>query len=1147
MATNTTGTLNLQTSIVSLHNGTSMQSLKAGQANTIKVKAGEHYRIVKSVDGEEQLLDDVIATRSGDDLQLQYADGTRVTLENFYAECTTAAACDVTLPGQDAGGYQVSGQNAPGTALGDGSSLIYAHGSHDVLMGMAQGNASLHAVLSGIAGTELTYIPPADGIGSMGLLGAVGGGLLLAGAAAAGGGGGGGGGGFVPRDNTAPTVISVAITSAIGAMSPVNAGDVVSITVMMSEATIVDITGGTPQLALDIGGTIVQASYATGSGTTALVFTYIIQAGQTDADGISIPADSLTLNGGTLTDAAGNAAILTYVSVADNGTYVVDTSAPTVSDVAITSATGVMNSTLNAGDVVSVTVTMSEATTVTGTPQLTLNIGGTPVQAGYASGSGTTALVFTYTIQAGQTDADGISIAADSLTLNGGTLTDAAGNAAILSHALVADNSGYLVDTLAPTVSITSDVNAVKIGETATITFTFSEDPGASFVAGDIATTGGTLSALSVTADPLVYTTIFTPTPGTASGTASISVANGSYADAAGNPGTAGTTPAISIDTLAPTVAITLADSALTKGETTTVTFTFSEVPTGFDLADVTVENGALSAFTVTADPLVYTATYTPTADLEDATNMISVGTGYTDAAGNTGTAAASANYSIDTLAPTVAITLADSTLTKGETTTVTFTFSEVPTGFDLADVTVENGTLSAFTVTADPLVYTATYTPTDDLEDATNMISVGTGYTDAAGNTGTAAASANYTIDTLAPSVTITSDVSAVKIGETATITFTFSDDPVGTFADEDIATTGGTLSPISGTADPLVYTAIFTPTPDTASGTASITVANGSYTDAAGDAGTAGTTPVISIDTLAPTVAITLADSTLTKGETTTVTFTFSEVPTGFDLADVTVENGALSAFTVTADPLVYTATYTPTDALEDATNMISVGTGYTDAAGNTGTAAASANYSIDTLAPTVAITLADSTLTKGETTTVTFTFSEVPTGFDLADVTVENGALSAFTVTADPLVYTATYTPTDDLEDATNMISVGTGYTDAAGNTGTAAASANYTIDTLAPSVTITSDVSAVKIGETATITFTFSDDPVGTFADEDIATTGGTLSPISVRPIRWSILPSLRRHPAQRPVPPALLLPTGRTLIRLAMPALPAPRQ
>ena len=757
----------------------------------------------------------------------------------------------------------------------------------------------------------------------------------------------------------------------------------------------------------------------------------------------------------------------------------IDTLAPTV---AITLA----DSTLTKGETTTVTFTFSEVPTG-------FDLADVTVENGALSAFTVTADPLVYT--ATYTPTDDLEDATNMISVGTG-YTDAAGNTGT-----AAASANYTIDTLAPSVTITSDVSAVKIGETATITFTFSDDPVGTFADEDIATTGGTLSPISGTADPLVYTAIFTPTPGTASGTASITVADGSYTDAAGDAGTAGTTPVISIDTLAPTVAITLADSTLTKGETTTVTFTFSEVPTGFDLADVTVENGALSAFTVTADPLVYTATYTPTDDLEDATNMISVGTGYTDAAGNTGTAAASANYSIDTLAPTVAITLADSTLTKGETTTVTFTFSEVPTGFDLADVTVENGALSAFTVTADPLVYTATYTPTDDLEDATNMISVGTGYTDAAGNTGTAAASANYTIDTLAPSVTITSNVSAVKIGETATITFTFSDDPVATFADEDIATTGGTLSPISGTADPLVYTAIFTPTPDTASGTASITVANGSYTDAAGDAGTAGTTPVISIDTLAPTVAITLADSTLTKGETTTVTFTFSEVPTGFDLSDVTVENGALSAFTVTADPLVYTATYTPTDDLEDATNMISVGTGYTDAAGNTGTAAASANYSIDTLAPTVAITLADSTLTKGETTTVTFTFSEVPTGFDLADVTVENGALSAFTVTADPLVYTATYTPTDDLEDATNMISVGTGYTDAAGNTGTAAASANYTIDTLAPSVTITSDVSAVKIGETATITFTFSDDPVGTFADEDIATTGGTLSPIS----------------------------------------------
>ncbi|MBU1663902.1 MAG: hypothetical protein KKG92_00705, partial [Gammaproteobacteria bacterium] len=137
----------------------------------------------------------------------------------------------------------------------------------------------------------------------------------------------------------------------------------------------------------------------------------------------------------------------------------------------ITSATGIQNSTLNAGDVVSVTVTMSEATIVTGTPQLVLNIGGTTVQANYASGSGTTALVFTYTILAAQTDTNGITIAANSLTLNGGTLKDAAGNNATLTHALVADNGGYMVDTTAPTSIGATFANTGN----AIITFDYSE------------------------------------------------------------------------------------------------------------------------------------------------------------------------------------------------------------------------------------------------------------------------------------------------------------------------------------------------------------------------------------------------------------------------------------------------------------------------------------------------------------------------------------------------------------------------------------------------------------------------------------------------------------------------------------------------
>nr|MCE2679896.1 cadherin repeat domain-containing protein [Burkholderiales bacterium] len=80
-----------------------------------------------------------------------------------------------------------------------------------------------------------------------------------------------------------------------------------------------------------------------------------------------------------------------------------------------------------------------------------LNIGGSTVQANYAAGKGTANLTFTYTILAGQTDANGISFALNSLALNAGSIKDTAGNNATLTHALVADNAAYKVDTAAPT------------------------------------------------------------------------------------------------------------------------------------------------------------------------------------------------------------------------------------------------------------------------------------------------------------------------------------------------------------------------------------------------------------------------------------------------------------------------------------------------------------------------------------------------------------------------------------------------------------------------------------------------------------------------------------------------------------------------
>ena len=128
-------------------------------------------------------------------------------------------------------------------------------------------------------------------------------------------------------------------------------------------------------------------------------------------------------------------------------------------------------------------------------------------------------------------------------------VTDAAGNLGALSTA-----RPLTVDTLAPSLAISSDKTALLAGETATITFAFSEDPGTTFswdgVAGDVIISGGTLSSISG-GDALNRIATFTPTTNS-QGTAFLSVLANSYSDAAGNLGSGAALAPLSFDTLNP-------------------------------------------------------------------------------------------------------------------------------------------------------------------------------------------------------------------------------------------------------------------------------------------------------------------------------------------------------------------------------------------------------------------------------------------------------------------------------------------------------------------------------------------------------------------------------------------------------------------
>ena len=96
-----------------------------------------------------------------------------------------------------------------------------------------------------------------------------------------------------------------------------------------------------------------------------------------------------------------------------------------------------------------VTATFDQAVTVTGTPRIPLSISGVTKYATYQSGSATTALVFSYTPVAGDNDTDGVTIAASSLQLNGGTIRVGTTDA-VLTHPETAAAAINAVDTVAP-------------------------------------------------------------------------------------------------------------------------------------------------------------------------------------------------------------------------------------------------------------------------------------------------------------------------------------------------------------------------------------------------------------------------------------------------------------------------------------------------------------------------------------------------------------------------------------------------------------------------------------------------------------------------------------------------------------------------
>ena len=289
-------------------------------------------------------------------------------------------------------------------------------------------------------------------------------------------------------DTTAPTISSVAITSDPDAGDAreegdgvYGIGDAIEVTLTFNENVTVT---GTPRLELYIGGTRKTAAYESVVGNV-VVFSYTVAERDNDTDGIAIGANRLTLNGGSIKDAADNDADLSHDALSAQEDHEVDGIRPRVRDFHMSSNRYNSDRAYTIGEIISVGVTWSgNGVSVTGNPQLTLDFNGTSKTSNYVDGW--LGRFSEYTVEEGDSAPDGVAIPANAISLNGGSINDRAGNDAVLTHSAAAADtlSSQIipVDGIRPTVtsveivSDPGDADTYGAGDVIKVLVTFSEN-----------------------------------------------------------------------------------------------------------------------------------------------------------------------------------------------------------------------------------------------------------------------------------------------------------------------------------------------------------------------------------------------------------------------------------------------------------------------------------------------------------------------------------------------------------------------------------------------------------------------------------------------------------------------------------------------
>ena len=673
-----------------------------------------------------------------------------------------------------------------------------------------------------------------------------------------------------------------------------------------------------------------------------------------------------------------------------------------------------------------------------------------------------------------------------------GLVDDIAGNASTAATTL-----SVTIDTQLPAVTLSTDANSPHSGSfTATATFS---KPVSGFDLSDLSLSNGSASNLVAASATFASTYTFTVTPA-ADGAVTIDLPANAALDVSGNGNTIATQLNLISDSTAPVTpsapSVTGA-GGVTADNTPTLSGT-AEPDSTVTIYDAT--RGALDTVVVASTGLWE---WTPASALDDGDYEFSITA--TDAADNISGASTGVTLTIDATAPGVTLATAGGSL-QSSAIAISITFTEAVTGFDVTDLTIGNGSAGNFQ-TVSTSEYTAEITATVD---GLVAIDVGAGAAqDVGGNDNTAATTLNVTIDTVVPTVALSTDATSPHSG-IFTVTATFSK-PVTGFGLSDLSLSNGSASNLVTESVTLAASFAFDVTP-TSDGTVTVDLSAGAAQDAAGNDNAPAIQLSITSDSTPPEdpspPELDDDDSGGGSGDGTSSDTTPTLSGTGEPGSTVTISDAqrgelgtaligsTLAQAAMRSGPLTTTSvgswSWTPDTPLEQGSYEFSITV--TDLAGNISTPSGTVPLIIDSVNPDVTLATAGGSLQSG-VIAITITFTEDVTGFDVTDLTVGNGDAGNFqTVSASD--YTANITPVADGEVTVDIIADVAN--DIADNGNTAAQQLSITNDTTAPEVQITGPTDAVTTAFVATITFT--EDVTG-FEQSDLSVANGTITSFS----------------------------------------------